>query len=187
MRLSPPPSLLLLVRLPLFRLAQNVYPAGKAGERCFAWFVLTFERGQGEQWSGVEWSEGAPGWREAGQRVVHFGVNTVQDEPQDERMMRVLADFMWVMACRQSWPASCVWLTPWLQSPPSCSSSITIHLPLSRCLHLATPFLRCLPPCTEYATKLTENWICTFYCTLSKRLRLGQQGEGLNRGWGQEL
>lgn len=55
--------------------------------------MLTFERGQGEQ-CGVEWSGGAPGWREAGQRVVHFGVNAVQDEPQDERMMRVLADFM---------------------------------------------------------------------------------------------
>lgn len=54
--------------------------------------MLTFERGKGS--SGGKWSEGAPGWREAGQRVVHFGVNAVQDEPRDERMMRVLVDFM---------------------------------------------------------------------------------------------
>lgn len=31
---------------------------------------------------------------EAGQRVVHFGVNAVRDEPQDARLMCVLADFM---------------------------------------------------------------------------------------------
>lgn len=36
----------------------------------------------------------APRGVEAGQRVVHFGVNAVWDEPQDERLMRVLADFM---------------------------------------------------------------------------------------------
>lgn len=109
-----------------------IQPAKPAKDvsRDLCWLLRGLRRG------GVEW--GRPGV-EAGQRVVHFGVNAVRDEPQDARLMCVLADFMWVMACRQSWPASCVWLTP-CPSPPLCALlSPTSHLPLSRCLHLATP------------------------------------------------